>query len=379
MDRRRGAVVVAVALVALVAVAYFAVVGGPFGPGGPAEPQFEVVDAEWSTDDDGTVGVVTTVRATNPNSFGIDGVSLDYRASLNGVTVAAGNRTGVSLPPGETTIALPARIREERLVDWWVAYVRADETLSYSVTADARVDTAGLTLERRRSMNGSLFDGQRPVLAAVSAAATRAEGRYARTIEALGLSVTVGYELVGTDAEWGAVSRDRTVVVVRYTVRNVGDVAVPATADGLNLTVATEEGTLFRTAASGFEPGDASGLLEEGASRTVTVRIALDNDRIDGWFLGHVRRDERSRLTARLGLRFLLPSSTPGLAEPVTVTVPPRGVAVAACDVRTAVLVDREPSVDCDRPTGVDASLRRRPPFPFQDRTPGAAPATARR
>jgi LEA14-like dessication related protein len=346
------AVVLVVALAALAAGTYLAAEAGTFEAADPDEPRFEVVDAEWSTDDRETVGVVTTVRAENPNSFAIEDVSLDYRMSLNGVTVAAGNRTGIGLPPGETTIALPARIDDDRLADWWVAHVRANETLTYRVSVDARVDAAGLTFERNRSIDGRLFEEQRPVLAAVSAAAARTEGRYARTFEALGLSATVGYELVGTDAEWGRVSRDRTVLRVRYTVRNAGDVAVPAVADGLNLTVETEAGRLFRTTDPGIDPGDAGGsLLDEGETRTVTVRLALDNDRIDEWFLGHVRRGERSRLTASVGLRFRLPASTPGLSEPVAVTVPPGGLAVAVCRIRTAVLVDREPSVDCTRPS----------------------------
>jgi LEA14-like dessication related protein len=333
MDRRRAAAGVAVAAVVVAgSVLAFGLLDDDL-----RAPEFGVVDrGDWTTDDG--VGVVTTVWANNTNPVAVSGLSLSYRTSLNGVTVAAGERRNLTLPRGNTTLSLPSRLRTDRLPAWWVAYVRANETLAYRVEADARIDAGGLSATRTLSREGTLFADRQPVLAAVSAAAGRATGTYTRTYEALGLRATVGYELTDVEAEWGPVSRERTILLVRYTVHNAGDVPVPAAAEGLNLTVEANGIVLFRTRGA-VAPGDVE-LLEEGESRTVTLRLELDNDRVDDWFVSHVRRGERSRVNATVALRFRLPASTPVLREPVEVTVPPDGLAAADCTVRTDVFVD---------------------------------------
>ncbi|MFC7193538.1 LEA type 2 family protein [Halosimplex aquaticum] len=172
------AVVPLVVIVALVVLYLLGVLGAP---------SVGVADAgDWEVTENRTE-VVTTVWVRNPNPVGATlgtGLGAAYEVQFNGVTVATGDRSGISLPAGNRTVRLHSYVRNERIPAWWVAYVRANETLRADVGATLRANVGPSpnvthTVERDRTM----FADSRPVVDALSTAADRTSGRYTEEID----------------------------------------------------------------------------------------------------------------------------------------------------------------------------------------------------
>jgi len=359
---------VVVALVALLVLYLLGVVGAP---------SVGVVDAgDWGDVDEERTEVVTTVWVRNPNPVGTafgPGLTVEYDIAFNGVTVAVGDESGLAVPPGNTTMRFHTSLRNERIPEWWVAYVRANETLRVAADATVRADVGpspavSRTFERNRTM----LSDSRPVVDAVSGAVDRTHGRYTRTVdfgerapsllESVGVdrdSVTVGYEVERGWASWGSVTENRTTMLVHLRVRNPGDVPVPAAPAAVRASVDANGVRLFETDAEALSVRDLGPdeVLRPGETRTLTVAATMDNDRVDEWFTSHVRRGERSTVTARVRLLVDHPLTN------ATIRLPADGPATRDCSVRTALLVDDQTAgatCGADASTGLrDARARR--------------------
>ncbi|QLH81495.1 LEA type 2 family protein [Halosimplex pelagicum] len=355
-----------VALVALVALYLLGVFGAP---------SVGVADAgEWGTVTEERTEVVTTVWVRNPNPIGTafgPGLTAEYDIAFNGVTVAVGDESGLAVPPGNTTMRFRTALRNKRIPEWWVAYVRANETLRVAADATVRADVGpspavSRTFERDRTM----LRESRPVVDAVSGAVDRTRGRYTRTVDfgeraprlagGLGLdgeSLTVGYEVERGWASWGTVTENRTTMLVHLRVRNPGDVPVPAAPAAVRASVDANGVRLFETDAEALSVRElgADEVLRPGEERTLTVAATMDNDNVDEWFTRHVRNGERSTVTARVRLLVDHPLTN------ATLRLPADGPATRACSVRTALLVDnRTAGATCgaDGPAGVRDRVR---------------------
>nr|WP_135365113.1 LEA type 2 family protein [Halosimplex halophilum] len=350
------------ALVAVVALYLLGVVGAP---------SVGVVDAgEWGEVTEDRTEVVTTVWVRNPNPIGTafgPGLTAEYDIAFNGVTVAVGDESGLAVPPGNTTMRFRTALRNERIPEWWVAYVRANETLRVAADATVRADVGpspavSRTFERNRTM----LTESRPVVDAVSGAVDRTRGRYTRRVDfgeraprlarSLGLggeSLTVGYEVERGRATWGTVTENRTTLLLHLRVRNPGDVPVPAAPAAVRASVDANGVRLFETDAEALSVRNLGPeeVLRPGETRTLTVAARMDNDNIDEWFTRHVRRGERSTVTARIRLLVDHPLTN------ATLRLPADGPATRACSVRTALLVDnRTAGATC----GADGSANAR-------------------
>lgn len=355
--RRRWLVAVPAAVLVLLAVVYYA--------GLVAQPTAGVVDHDWGEVTDERTEVVTTVWVDNPNPVGLSPggqMSAEYAVRLNDVPVAEGARRGVSVPPGNTTTRFRTVVDNDRLPEWWVAFLRDNETLRVDVDGTIRVrDGRPFTypVERNRTM----LTDSRPVLGSLSAAAARAEGTYATNVEldervsdrleewGLGgdSSVRVGYEVERGWATLESVTPSETTVALRFRVHNPGDVPVPATPRGIRLTVAANDVTLFETADAPLSLRNASSdeMLAPGETREVTLAVTMDNEQVAPWFTSHVRQGERSDVSARLRLVFAHP------LRDERIRLPTEGPVTYDCGFQTAVFVDdQEARTNCGSATG---------------------------
>ena len=356
--RWRWLLAVPVLLLALLAVAYWAGIVG--------QPTAGVAGHEWGTVTDDRIEVLTTVWVNNPNPFGAqfgDGLTVEYDVVLNGVTVATGSKTGIDVPAGNSTERLRTTVDADRLPAWWVAFLRDNGTVRADVEADIAVDvgpTVDYSVERERTM---LAD-ERPVLGTFSGTAERLEGTYTTTFEldegfrerlrAYDVrvdEVTVGYEVRRGWATFGSVTEEATTVVYHFRVHNPGDVPVPATPRGVDLTVEANDVRLFESdpTAVSLRNASAEDVIRPGETREVTFAVTMDNEQVDDWFTSHVRRGERSTVTARLRLVFDHPFRDQRVRLPVERPI------TYDCGFRTAILVDREAGATCGEPANATA------------------------
>lgn len=271
---RRVAVAAGVGLIVLVLLLSTAAATGVI-----AQPAVTDVTTEWAETSEEDVALRSTVTVRNPNPVGIPGVvDVEYDVYLNDVRVGGGREAGVELSPGENGLRLRTDVDGDRIGAWWGTHVNAGENTTLVV--DPVVTGPGF----RRDLPNRTRTFRTDVLGAFEDADSR--------------SVAVGNEslftVVDRSARWGEGTADRTPLLVDVTVRNDGD--RPLNLSPLSYRVRLGEVVV----GNGTTVGDAR--VPAGATRTVTVAAAVDNDRLAEWFPGHVARNETSVLGVSPGV-----------------------------------------------------------------------------
>ncbi|QLH77062.1 LEA type 2 family protein [Halosimplex rubrum] len=328
-------------------------------------PAAGLVDrGDWGEVTDERTEVVTTVWVDNPNPVGVslgDTVTADYDISLNDVLLAAGTKSNITVPRGNSTEQLRTDVLNDHLADWWVRYVRANETVTVDANATLRVNTPiPVTYDVRR--NRTMLTESTPVIDSLSASANRTSGTYTRSVgasqasdsilEDAGLSeastLTVGYEIERGWATWGNVTADRTTVVFHLRVHNPGDVPVPGSPEGIGVGIDLNDIPTFEADGGSLSARNTESplLIQPNETREVAFAVTMDNDRVDEWFTSHVRNGERTTVESRVQLV---------LANPVTgdaLRIPRDSTTVYDCSFRTAILIDdANTTSDCEPPS----------------------------
>jgi LEA14-like dessication related protein len=359
---RRRAVLAVGVLALLVTVVVAAYLLGVIGaPSAGLEDR-----GDWGEVRDERTEVVTTLWVANPNPFGVslgDGFGAQYDVRFNGVALATGNRTGLDVPPGNSTLALTTTLRNERLPAWWVAFIRANETLEMDINGTVVVDV-GPSVTHPIERNQTALNDSTPIITALSNAAGQTEGRYTENVsssevtneslleEPLGEgagTVTVGYEVRRAFAEWGEVTESETAVRFHLRLHNPGDVPVPALPDGLGVTIDTNDVRLFEGDSGAISTASVGrdAVLAPGETRTVTFTVVMANERVDDWFTSHVTRDEQTDVSAQFQLVFDVPATGTELR------VPENSPATYDCSLQTALLEDNQTTdTDCGETPG---------------------------
>jgi LEA14-like dessication related protein len=337
-------------------------------------PSAGLVDAgDWGAVTDERTEVVTTVWVDNPNPVGVafgESLTVDYAIVMNGVVLAEGEQSDIAVPAGNSTERIRTDLVNDRLADWWVEFVRADETIELAVdgTLTVRAGPLGERTVPVEPPNRTILADDRPVVGALSASANATSGTYTESVEAsdvddtvvddVGLagdgSVTVGYEVRRGWATWGAVTDEETVVVFHLLVHNPGDVPVPAAPNGIGLAVDTNDVRLLETESDEFTLRSVGpdAVIQPGETREVTVSVTMDNERVDDWFTSHVREDagpgtEATAVSSGFQVVFEEP------ATETTFRLPRDSPATYDCQFSTRILVDEQPvETTCGAPGG---------------------------
>jgi LEA14-like dessication related protein len=340
--------VLAVAVVLLVGL-YLA---GFIGP-----PSASIADeGDWGTVSQDRTEVVTTLAVENPNPLGIsigERLSAAYRVSMNDVRVASGEQTGLEVPSGTSRMELSTYIDNDRIPPWWVAFVRADETLRVNLTGEIRATAFGLSSSTAfPAQERTMLENETPIIASMSEAIGELEGTYT-TEETVGTepvteTVTVGYEVERAWATWGTVNRSSTEVLFHVRLHNPSErIPVPAAPDGLTSTIEMNDVALVDVEGEGVGVRnlDRDAVIPPGETREVVYVAVMDNEQVDDWFRRHVERGERSNVEVRTSLLFDVPRTG------TTIRVPEDGPVTVMCAFQTAMLVDdQETATTCGAP-----------------------------
>ena len=352
---------IAVGIVALVTVLGALYLAGVIGaPSAGLEDR-----GDWGEVTEERTEIITTVRVNNPNPVGIslgESLTADYDIYMNGVRVAEGSKSDIAVPTGNSTTELSTDLLNDQLPTWWVAFVRADETVELDVNATLTVDALA-TVERDVHVNRTILADDRPVIGALSAAANGTTDTYTESVDASQYddavlddtgptgdsSVTAGYEVERGWATWESVSDEETTALIHLRVHNPGDVPVPAAPEGVGLAIDMNDVSLFEGETDEFTLRSVGPdtMIQPGETRNITFTVTMDNDRVDEWFTRHVRESvgpgtEATAVSAQFQVVFEEPVSG------TTFRLPADSPATYDCEFRTAILVDdQETATTC--------------------------------
>ncbi len=238
-------------------------------------PQALSTDSEFATVESDAATVDSEIVVRNPNDVAVPGgVDLTYVVRLNDVRVARGHEAGVAIPPGNTTIETTATFDNTEIPAWWVTHVNRNESSTMRTTAD--VGLAGLpvgpTLTVRRTEVETDFLG----------ALKRDEP--AR----LALNDTEILRVGNQSGRWGEADAERTPLVVSNELENVHERPVEIA------------GTVYEIRMNDVVVGageTTEGItLAPGESATYDIEAAIDTQRMQQWWVSHLRNDETTDL-----------------------------------------------------------------------------------
>jgi len=339
-----------VALVGLLAVLYLLGVIGVPGAG--------VSDTgDWGNVSEERTEIVTSVWVDNPNPVGLslgNSVRVDYDVRMNNVSLAEGEKSNISVPTGNSTRTITTDLYSDRLPEWWVGYVRANETVYLQANASVTVD-ALLSTTQQFPVEQTMLRNSTPVIDSLSASVNSTTGRYTENVSTDAVNggldgpagdqtVTVGYEVERGWATWEAVNATTTTVEVHMELHNPGDAPVPADPDGVGFTTDANGVEMFTADSDALstDSTEEDPLIQPGETRTTSFTVTMANDNVDDWFTSHVRSEERTRLTTQFQVVFRDPATS------TTFRIPDGSDATHECNFQTAILVDdQESSTDC--------------------------------
>lgn len=285
LGRRRTVVVAAILLlVAVVGAFALGLVGAPSVVG--AENRFGPVTDEETH-------ILTDLKVNNPNPIGIQlgGTTVTYTVMMNDVAMASGNKDGLAVESGNSTLEFNTTMRNDRIPPWWASHINNGEVTN--VTIDARVQTSVLgnqtfDIEQERQVETDLIgqfnsDETRPV-----------NGPSSPTYDNPVLYINE------TSGAWGNVTEAETPIEMAFVVYNPQLEPYVITEVGYEITMNNV------TVGEGIT--DEPYVIEGGTTETIRTTTVIDNSQLDDWWVTHLQNDQVTQLRIDFYARLELPT-----------------------------------------------------------------------
>ncbi|MWG35841.1 LEA type 2 family protein [Halomarina oriensis] len=278
-------------VVAVVFLLVAASVVGAYTLGLVGRPAVTDVENRFGDVDRNETTIRTDLALSNPNPVGVrlGGASVDYTVYMNDVEMAQGGRDGVNLPRGDSELGFTTQMDNERIPAWWVSHIENDERTEVTIDASVHSSTLGRSfdLPQRRTIETDIIGQFRST-----------EDRPVNANQPLVSDpVLVVRE---TDAQWGEVTEARTPIDASMTVYNPKSVPYVVTEIGYNVTM--------NDVPVGNGTTDEGYVIPAGAEKTVGTTMAIDNSRLDEWWVTHLRNDQVTEMRIDFHATIRLPN-----------------------------------------------------------------------
>jgi LEA14-like dessication related protein len=296
----RGALFGSKLRIAVVAVLALAVtVAGAYAVGILGVPSVENVENRFGDVDNSTTEIETDLTVYNPNPIGIrlGGVGVNYTVAMNGIEMATGEKNGVGIGTGNSTVSLTTLLQNDRIPEWWASHVNGGERTALTVDATVSSSTLGQSA------------GFSPVNRSIE---TDILGQFNSTEDQ---PVNANVPLVDDPilvieerrASWGEATTETTPIDMEFRVFNPKQQPVVVSNIGYNITM------------NGIDVG--SGETEEAvsippeAAEEVGLPTAMRTQALDEWWVSHLQNNQVTQLT----IDFYVEVSPPGSGETIRV------------------------------------------------------------
>lgn len=267
---------VLLAIVALVAVVGVASAGVAMTYDSPqvenASTTFGTVNAEYAQ-------VHTRVVVTNPNGQSYPGShDLGYTVLLNDVTVVNGEKPGVQLQPGRNVVETTARFDNAKIPAWWASHVNNDERTRFRTRAE--VGLFGLPV-------GPGIPVQSRTITTDLLGPLTNESRSTVTLGSREVLV-IGDQR----GSWAEADAQRSPIAFSSEMKNVHE--RPVHIDGVDYEIRMNDVVV------GAGRTNDSIELQPGESGTFTANIGLDTQKMQQWWVSHLRNNQSTDLSVEI-------------------------------------------------------------------------------
>ncbi|MBX0294244.1 LEA type 2 family protein [Haloarcula nitratireducens] len=255
-------------------------VGGAFALGVVGTPTVESVENHFSDVSNETTGVRTTLLLHNPNPDFVGSLlgstSVEYTVAMNGVRMASGNKSGLALEQGNTSLDFSTRMRNGQIPPWWHTHIENGERTQVTIDADVSSSLVGgrsISVQQDKEIETDII-GQ----------FNSTETRPIESERAL-LSNPLLY-VNETRGQWdqGNLTQAETPMKLDFTVFNPKPYPYTITKIGYEITmndVTVGEGETDR----GYTIGP-------GQTKTLGTTTAIENENLDEWWVTHLERNQ---------------------------------------------------------------------------------------
>lgn len=272
----------------VVVVAAVGVVGVGVALGVLGVPGVVDVENSFGAVNESTTVIETNLTVDNPNPIGVSlgSVVVNYTVSMNDVRIATGEKQGVSVGAGNSTLTFRTHMDNERIPRWWVSHLDRDEQTTLAVDA-----TVSGLLGQQIEVTPVTRTVETDIIGEFNSTETRPVNADLQVI-----GDPVAY-INRTSATWGAVSREESTIDTNFVVYNPNEVPIV-------LTEVSYEATM-NDVDIGDGTTDREYVIPPGETRTVEAAVVLDNGRLDEWWVTHLQRNQvtdlRIKFAARIG------------------------------------------------------------------------------
>jgi len=257
------------------------VAGGAVVTGVVGVPSVASMDNDFGEITDDTTAVNTEIVVHNPNPLGVrlGDTTVNYSVLMNDVTMATGSKSGFDIDTGNTTIHLTTYLQNNRIPDWWVTHIRNGESTSLVVNADVHSGLLGRTFNYQTGGQTISTD----IISQFNSSETRAVDSGSVLVD------DPLFYVNRTNASWGDVSSAETPIDMEFLVYNPKDTPLGVSKIGYNITM--------NNISVGSGELDRGVVVPPHESKVVNAQTAIRNQRLDEWWVSHLRNDQVTNLT----------------------------------------------------------------------------------
>ena len=326
-------------------------------------PDAGLEDNRWGEVDDQDVEVITEIGIDNPNPFGFGGdAAVAYDINLQGVRLAQGEGTGITVDSGSNSENLSTLLDSEQLPAWWSAHLNNDEVSDLVAEAEIDVSLGPLSGTHDTTIETEI---DTDVERALDDASSEFEGEYPEEVPLI--------EITDVTTEWGDVDEDVTEILTTFEFENPNEGTVLVLPE-----LGFEGNTTFNDIPMAeWETDDVTVIDEDGESAVGedvviqggerverTFLVGLETQRIGEWFPTHVEQSESTEIlwASELVVEVLEDGSVGDLVGDLPISdlpgelrIPP-GESTIDCeiDLQTGIFIDQDTDVQfqgCLTPT----------------------------
>ena len=265
-----------------VALALVVIVAGGVALGVFGVPSVTGVENRFGPVNESNTTIETNLSVNNPNpvSVALGGVAVNYSVAMNGVDVANGQKEGVAISSGNSTVDTETTMDNGQIPMWWYTHVRDGETTTVDIDATATSSTLG---------QSATFGQEQTIETDIVGQFDSNETRPIEANQPL-ISDPVLY-INSTRGSWDRanLTRQRTPLDLDFTVYNPKRLPYTVSKIGYDVTM--------NGVPVGAGESDRGYVIEPGTTETIRANTVIRNQRLDEWWVSHLERNQVTDLS----------------------------------------------------------------------------------